>query len=216
MIVAVDGPAGVGKSTISKCVSMRTGFIYINSGNFYRAITKAILDRGMEQGKKDALIAIAEESSIELHDGRIFLNDEDVEDSLHSDTVDRYVAIHSSIPEIRKIVNKKLRRAVGGKDAVVEGRDIGTIVFPEAEVKIFLYANLEIRAKRRYLQGTSRLSFEELKKSIRERDEIDSKKAFGKLEKAEGSILIDTSDLTIEQVCERVVNEILKKQTIRS
>ncbi len=216
MIVAVDGPAGVGKSTVSKCVSKKTGFVYINSGNFYRAITKAILDRGMEKEGKEIIVTIAEECRVNLVDGRVFLDNRDVDDLLHSDEIDKYVAVHSSIPEIREIVNKKLRQAVKDKNAIVEGRDIGTVVFPDAEVKIFLQANLEIRAKRRYLQGTSDLSFDDLKKSIKERDEIDSKKAFGKLEKAEGSILIDTSHLTIEQVCERVVNEILKKQNIRS
>ncbi len=214
MIVAVDGPAGVGKSTVSRCVSRRTTFIYINSGNFYRAITKAILDRGKETAEKEEIIAVAKESIIDLRGGRVFLNNVDVDELLHSDEIDRYVAIHSSIPEIRKIVNDKLREAVKGKNAIVEGRDIGTVVFPDAEIKIFLQANLEIRAKRRYLQGTSGLSLEDLKKSIEKRDEIDSKKAFGKLEKAKGAILIDTSDLTIEQVCERVVDEILKKQNI--
>ncbi len=222
MIVAIDGPAGVGKSTISMCVAKRSGFIYVNSGNFYRAITKAILNHGFAHGdgdaqlERDKLINIARNCSIEIIDGRIFLDGSDVNDLLHTDEIDRYVALHSSIPEIRVVVNDKLRRAVDEKDAIVEGRDIGTVVFPDAEVKIFLQANLEIRAKRRYLQGTSSLSFEELKRSIEERDKIDSNKAFGKLEKAKGSVLIDTSDLTIEQVCERVINEILKKQNIRS
>ena len=220
MIVAIDGPAGSGKSTVSECAASKTGFLYLNSGNFYRAITHALIERGFNEpdfvdtGNKNIseIIKIANSCKIEVRNGRLYLNGRDVEDKLHSDKIDRLVALYSSFPEIRNIVNSKLRKAVSGMDAIVEGRDIGTVVFPGAELKIFLYASLDTRAKRRYLQGTSDLTLEEIKASIEKRDTIDRNKRFGRLEKAKDAIIIDTSDLTIEQVCEKVVEEILKKK----
>ncbi|RKX86407.1 MAG: (d)CMP kinase [Spirochaetes bacterium] len=209
MIVAIDGPAGVGKSTVADCVAKKTGFLNINSGNFYRAITKIILDNNVKYKDKNEITRLARRYSLELKDGRITLDGRDIEEQLHTDKIDKWVSVHSSIPEIRNIVNGKLREAVGTRNAVIEGRDIATVVYPEAEIKIFLIANIETRAKRRYFQGTSKLSLEEIRDSIEKRDTIDRNKEFGGLKKTKGSITIDTSGLTIEQVCEKVVNKIL-------
>ncbi len=220
MIVAIDGPAGSGKSTVSECAAKKTGFLYLNSGNFYRAITHALIENGFDELKSvdprgkdiDRIIEIANGCEIEVRNGKLYLNGMDVEDKLHSDRIDRLVALYSSIPAIRNIVNSKLRKVVSGMDAIIEGRDIGTVVFPNAELKIFIYASLDTRARRRYLQGTSDLTLEEIKASIERRDTIDKNKRYGRLEKAKDAIIIDTSDLTIEQVCEKVVGEILKKK----
>ncbi len=211
MIVAIDGPAGVGKSTVANCAAEKTGFLYINSGNFYRVITKIILEQKIHYERKSEIYKITGNYRIELLSGRMTLNGKDIEDELHTDLIDKWVPVHSSIPGIRDIVNKKLRSAVGGRDAVIEGRDIATVVYPDAEVKIFLVADIETRAKRRYLQGTSNLSLDEIKASIAGRDRIDKNKEYGSLKKTAGSITIDTSYLTIEQVCEKVVNKILEK-----
>jgi len=142
MIVAIDGPAGVGKSTVANCVAEKTGFLNINSGNFYRAITKIILDNRINYNSKDEIIKLSNKYKLELRAGRITLDDKDIEEQLHTDKIDKWVPIHSSIPEIRNIVNGKLRDAVGNKIPVIEGRDVATVVYPDAEINIFLIANI--------------------------------------------------------------------------
>jgi len=122
------------------------------------------------------------------------------------------VAEHSSIPEVRHIVNERLRQVAKGKDALVEGRDIGTVVFPEAEVKIFLDADVATRAVRRHTQGVSSLPLEQVEKSIAARDTVDRNKPLGKLQAAADAIRIDTSHLTIDEVCDRVTKAILVKK----
>jgi cytidylate kinase len=212
MIVAIDGPAGVGKSTIARQIAERTGMYYINSGNLYRAITWQILQKYsdnpfVDQGK---MIQVAENCRFELNPDGLYVSSQRVEDYLHTDAVDAWVAQVSSISEIRSIVNQDLRKIASGMESVVEGRDITTVVFPDAKVKIFLDASVETRAKRRYHQGISELSIEEIAQRIRQRDQIDRTKAVGRLEVAKDAIYLDTSDLTIDQVCEKVIDKIRK------
>jgi cytidylate kinase len=209
VIVAIDGPAGVGKSTVARKSAAAAGFCYINSGSFYRAITLAVLQRGSMPDDTDAVLAAAGACKLELCAGELMLNGQSVESQLHSDAVDAWVASHSSIPGVREIVNRRLRETVGTDDVVVEGRDIGTVVFPDAEVKIFLDADVSTRASRRHEQGTTRLSLAEVEKSISRRDLVDRSKPEGKLAAAPDAVRIDTSLLTIEQVCERVQKAIL-------
>lgn len=208
MVVAIDGPAGAGKSTIARTVADRAGLLYINSGNFYRAITLAVLEAGADPSDPPSVLAVARSASVELMEGRIRLGGRDVERALHTDRVDRWVARHSAIPEIRSIVNAALRRAVAGIDVIVEGRDIGTEVFPDAEVKIFLDASIAVRARRRFEQGVSALSLAEIEDNIRERDKIDRDKPVGGLRAAQDALRVDSSDLTIDEVCERVIGTI--------
>jgi len=212
MIVAIDGPAGVGKSTIAKRIAEKAGFYYINSGNLYRAITWEILQKYPEgpPEKPEKMVEIAKNCRMELRDDGLYVNGLRVEEHLHTDAVDRWVAQVSSVAEIRTIVNSDLREIALKVESVVEGRDITTVVFPDAKVKIFLDASVETRAKRRYYQGISELSIEEIAKSIRERDQIDRTKAVGRLEVADDAVYLNTSDLTIEQVCEKVIDKIRK------
>ena len=214
MVVAIDGPAGVGKSTIASCVAKRLGFLYVNSGNFYRAVTWKALEQRILPHQEQEAIEVALHTEFDIVDGVLVVDGVKRETELHSDRVDQYVAPFSSILPIRQRVNECLRKLAFNRDLVVEGRDIGTVVFPQAEVKVYLDASVETRAKRRLGQGTSNLAYEELVQSITVRDELDRQKKEGALRIAKDAFYIDTSDLTIEQVCEKVVAIIPRTRNI--
>jgi len=210
MIVAMDGPAGCGKSTIAKLLSSRLGFTYINSGNIYRAISFASIERGIGYEDKDALLACASALDIDSDaDGAIILDGRKVNAELRSAAVDAIVSQVSAIPEIRDIVNIIVRRIAANRDSVVEGRDMTTVVFPEAEAKFYIDASVEERAKRRFDQGSSAMTYEAILENIRMRDRIDTNKKVGALKIAPDALYLDTSGLTIEQVYEKVYSKIL-------
>jgi cytidylate kinase len=214
MVIAIDGPAGVGKSTVARRSAEATGLLYVNSGNFYRAITLAVIEAGIPPDDPSGVLEIARTCRLEMNGSCLTLNGRPVEDLLHSDFVDQWVANHSSIPQIRGIVNSKLREIAKDRDVLVEGRDIGTVVFPGAEVKIFLDADVATRAARRHSQGVSHLALDQVEKSIAARDTVDRNKATGKLQAAPDAIRMDTSHLTIDQVCDKVTEAILVKKNI--
>ncbi|TFG60163.1 MAG: (d)CMP kinase [Spirochaetales bacterium] len=208
MVVAIDGPAGAGKSTVARELALKTGMFYLNSGNFYRAVTLEVLRRGADPKDSEAITKIAGECSLSIRHDRLFLNGEDVEDLLHTDAVDAWVAEHSAIIPVRHVVNGHLRRIAKDMDIIVEGRDITTVVFPDAEVKLYLDASVETRARRRHEQGVSSLQFTEILENIKKRDHIDRNKPLGSLKQAPDSIYLDTSGLTIHEVCEKVLEKI--------
>lgn len=204
MIVAMDGPAGVGKSSVSERCATLTGFLYLNSGNFYRAITLRHLDLERDPKDEAAIVSTARETQIVVTGDRIITNGADVTDRLHTDDVDSWVSQHSAIVPVRRIIVELLRAVTEDLDVIVEGRDIATVVFPDAEIKIYLDASVDVRARRRYEQGTSGKTLEALKSNIEMRDRIDSSKEEGSLMVSADACYIDTSDLTIEQVCDKV------------
>ena len=212
MVVAIDGPAGVGKSAVARRSAAAAGFQYINSGSFYRAITFAVLEAGGPPGDPAKVLETARACRLDLREGALVMDGRDVEGALRSDAVDAWVAPHSSIPEVRDIVNAMLRGIAEGRDVVVEGRDIGTVVFPRAQCKIFLDADEATRAARRHAQGMSGLSQGGVRRAIAERDRVDRTKPTGRLEIAADALYIDTSHLTIEGVCERVLRAILESK----
>ncbi|HPM73072.1 MAG TPA: 30S ribosomal protein S1 [Spirochaetales bacterium] len=208
MIVAMDGPAGTGKSTIARMVAERRGFTYINSGNLYRAITYGAMRSGVPLDDEAALTSYAKGAGLEYRGGALYLDGEPIEGRLRSAEVDAVVAQVSAIVPIRHIVNRLIRSIGAGLDAVVEGRDICTVVYPDAEVQIYIDASAEARARRRFDQGTSSLSLDEIKKNIEMRDRIDMNKAEGSLKRAPKAFYLDTSYLTIDQVYDIVDSKI--------
>lgn len=212
MIIALDGPAGVGKSTIALLLSKRNNLFYLNSGNFYRAVTLSLLNSKGNPEDSHLLIEHAKNFQPAIIEDRFYLDGVDVEDSLHSDEVDRYVAQHSANVEVRKWVNKKIREICADKDLVCEGRDMTTVVFPDASFKFYLDAQPSVRAKRRFEQGVSNLSLQEIEKAIIRRDQIDQNKAVGSLKVSEDANYIDTSFLSIEEVCEKVEKILFAKK----
>lgn len=171
-----------------------------------------MLEAHIDQTKEQDIIAVANECNFDIEDNCLYLNGKSVEKVIHTDLIDNQVSFFSTIPEVRDIVNRNLKRIALHRDVVVEGRDIGTVVFPDAEVKIFLDAHIEIRTQRRFEQGISSLSKEKIKETIQCRDHSDKNKPVGSLKKAVDALYIDTSHLTIDQVCEKVHSEIRKKQ----
>ncbi len=208
MIVAIDGPAGVGKSALSSYIAQELGFFKLNSGKFYRALTLLMLRAGLSPQDEEEVIALARCAQLELKEGRLYLNGEDVEDLLHSDEVSQAVSSLSAIVPVRHILNELFRQLGKAIDLVAEGRDMTTVVFPEGEVKIYLDASPESRAQRRFDQKVSDLGYEEILESIKKRDDLDRNKKEGSLIIAEGALYLDTTALTFLEVCDRVVKSI--------
>ncbi|MCI6479187.1 MAG: (d)CMP kinase [Candidatus Treponema excrementipullorum] len=208
MVVAIDGPAGCGKSTVAKILAERLHLTFLNSGSFYRGITLALLRAGIDLKDEQKVLDFARGLNLDYVNSHLILEGEDVEDLLHTDQVDAHAAQVSAIVPLRHIVNEKIREVTKSLSIVCEGRDMTTVVFPNAEHKFYLDASIDVQAQRRFDQGVSDLSLEEIKESIRKRDEIDKNKAEGALKIAPDALYIDTSHLTIEEVCEIMTRKI--------
>ncbi len=211
MVVAIDGPAGTGKSTVAHKVAEELGLTFLNSGSFYRALTLALMDAEVSIDDENAVMDFASKQKLDYKDARLILNGKDVDDLLHQDKVDSNVSRVSSIVPLRHLVNARMREIVRSLSIICEGRDMTTVVFPQAEFKFYLDASIDVQAQRRYDQGVSGLTLEEIKQAIIKRDEMDRNKAEGALKKADDAVYIDTSDLTITQVCEIITSKIKSK-----
>jgi cytidylate kinase len=224
MVIAIDGPAGSGKSTIAKLLAEKlksadgNEFSYINSGNLYRAITFGCLKSGINPSDSEKVIEFAKNAQISYSPAavgaakkdQVFLKGENITESLHTDEIDKYSAPLSAIVSVRHIVNDLIRSLAKNRNIVVEGRDMTSVVFPDADFRFYLDASADSRAKRRFEQGVSTLSLEEIKRTIMERDQIDKNKVEGNLKLADGVQYLDTSDLTIIEVYEKLIEEIEK------
>jgi cytidylate kinase len=216
MVIAIDGPAGSGKSTIAKMLAENLkgkdgeGFIFINSGKLYRAITLGCLRVGILPTDGEKVIEFAKNIDISYQKDRVLLNSEDVTDLLHTDEIDRHAAPLSAIVPVRHIVNDLVRSIAKGRNIVVEGRDMTTVVFPDSPNRFYIDASADARAKRRFEQGVSNLGFEDIKTAILQRDDIDKNKIEGSLKIAEGVQYLDTSDLTIVQVYDKLIDRLDK------
>ena len=211
MVVAIDGPAGTGKSTVAHEVGKSLGLTYLNSGSFYRALTLGLIENSIDLDDTSKVMEFVKKQKLDYVDARLILNGKDVDDLLHQDKVDASVSKVSSIVELRHFVNDRMRQIVKSLNIICEGRDMTTVVFPQAEYKFYLDASVDVQAKRRFDQGVSDLTLEEIKAAIIKRDEMDKNKAEGSLKRAEDAIYIDTSDLTITQVCSIIKSKINTK-----
>lgn len=209
MIVAIDGPAGVGKSTVAKRAAKECGLLYISSGKFYRSVAYRHLRDGLDPADEELIVKTAQSCRFSIQDGEVLLDGEHVEQFLHTPEIDMASSAFSVIIPVRMAINEALRRAAESLDIIMEGRDITTVVFPNADVKFFFDASLEERTKRRLQDYGEAVSFDGLKGDIEKRDEQDRNKEFGALKRAEDALYIDTSYLTIDEVCDKVVQNIL-------
>lgn len=217
IIVAIDGPAGSGKSVSAKLLAKKLGIAYLDTGAMYRAATFLALTENV-LNDPDKLIRLLKNSVIDLKysDEKllVYLNSRDVTEEIRNQDVNFNVSEISKIPEVRELLVGKQQEYGKNNSLVAEGRDIGTAVFPAATVKFFLTASIEERAKRRRDEFNSKgenFSFEEIKEAIRRRDKIDSERELNPLKKADDAIEIDTSNMTIEEQVEKMASEINKK-----
>lgn len=201
-VIAIDGPAGAGKSTVAKRLSVKLGYTHIDSGSLFRAITYMVIKSGIDINDVESIIHQAKNSSIDFINNNIYLNGMDISSDIRENAVNTKVSYIAMIPEVRDIVVNIQRKIAVNKNVVVDGRDIGTTVFPDAFIKFFLTASVEERAKRRYneLADNENLTLEEVKKQIIQRDYIDSNREASPLRKAEDAILIDTSGKNVDEV----------------
>ena len=217
MIVAVDGPAGSGKGTVTKKIEEKLGFLNLDTGATYRCVALQTLRKGIKLENEEAIIKIANDIDIKIDNTGdkdiILLNGEDVSKEIRTKEVTGIVSQISSIIPVREKMVEVQRNLAQGKNVIVEGRDIGTVVFPNADVKIYLDASEEIRAKRRYEENKQNgidTTYEEVLENVKMRDYNDMNKTYGALKKADDAIVVDSSNLTIEEVVEKVKNIIEK------
>lgn len=216
LIIAIDGPAGSGKSTTAKLLAKKLGYLYIDTGAMYRAVTLfAIKNNILNDEKKIIELASQLDIELKLEDGitKVFVNGKDVSEEIRSLEVNQNVSPVSKIEGVRKILVDKQKQIGKNGGVVMEGRDITTVVFPNADIKVFLTASIDERARRRALEFAQKgqeVDLEKVKENILERDRIDSSRDVSPLTKSPDAFEIDTSNLTIEQQVDLILNECKK------
>lgn len=209
--VAIDGPAGAGKSTIAKLVAEEKGFIYVDTGAMYRGLAIHFLDRGIRAEETDKVIEACKDADVKIRyeDGvqQVFLNGTNITGRLRDEAVGQMTSKCSVIPEVRAKLLDLQRDLARAQDVIMDGRDIGTCVLPDADVKVYLTASVETRAKRRYDELTAKgeaCDLDEIARDIKERDERDMNRETAPLRQAEDAVLVDSSDMTIEEVVKEI------------
>ena len=211
--VAIDGPAGAGKSTIAKLVAKEKGYIYVDTGAMYRGLAIHFLDKGIQpqetekviEACKDAEVTIAYEDAVQ----HVNLNGKDISSRLRNEEVGNMASVTSAIPEVRKKLLELQQNLAKTQNVIMDGRDIGTCVLPHADVKVYLTASVETRAKRRYQELQEKgedCNLEEIAHDIEERDRRDMTREIAPLKQAEDAVLVDSSDMTIAEVVKTIVD----------
>jgi len=219
LIIAIDGTAGSGKSTTARLVARKLNFLHIDTGAMYRAAAYAVLKNNIDPDDKSTVEELVEGLKIRLQQNdeiQVLLNDKPVTDKIRSPEVTAIVSTVSSYDGVRRKLVKEQREMGKARDVVLEGRDIGTVVFPEADVKLFFIADIEERVRRRchdMIEQGEKVDFDTLLTDIKSRDRLDSTRKASPLKKAEDAITIDTSNLTIDEQVEKVLSLISKKQS---
>jgi cytidylate kinase len=208
MIVAIDGPAGAGKSTVARRVAERLGYRYLDTGAMYRALTWLAMTRDTPLDQAEKLGRLAEDSPVVLDDGgRVFIDDTDVTAAIRKSRIDRLVPVVARHPQVRDVMRTRQRELAEGGDAVIEGRDIGTVVCPDADVKVYLNADRAIRAQRRTAERPE-IGADALATDLRIRDQSDA----ARMQPAADAVQIDTTDLDVEDVVDRIEQLIRARQ----
>ncbi|MCI8724290.1 MAG: (d)CMP kinase [Ruminococcus sp.] len=209
--VAIDGPSGAGKSTIAKLVAKEKGYIYVDTGAMYRALAVYFLEKGIAPEDRAGIIAAAGEAevSIRYEEGvqQVYLNGENISSKLRAEEVGNMASKTSIIPEVRERLLELQRSLAREKDVIMDGRDIGTNILPGADVKIYLTASVETRARRRYeelIEKGAACDYQEIAKDIQERDDRDMNREVAPLKQAADAVLVDSSDMTIAEVVEKI------------
>lgn len=215
VVVAIDGPAAAGKSTVSKAVAKILGYTYIDTGAMYRAFTSYVLDKGVNPQDEKACVALIPEVSITLYpDGKVICSGKDVTRVIREPLVSGNVSYIASYKDIRLALVDLQRKMANEQSVVMDGRDIGTYVLPNADVKVFMVASVKERADRRYKENMEKgiaCTYEDIVADVEKRDRIDSSRAFAPLKPAEDSVRLDTSSLNIEESVAAVLRIIKDK-----
>lgn len=209
IVIAIDGPAGAGKSTISKIVASRLGIEYIDTGAMYRAVTLKAFRNNIGFGDKDALDMMLINTSIEFKNRRLIMDGEDVSEEIRLQHISKNVSEVSAVPEVRLRLVELQRKMASNGGVIMDGRDIGTNVLKDARLKVFLTASVEERARRRYTELKDKgldVSFEGICQDIEARDKYDSSRKVNPLCMAEDAVLLDSTNMSIEQVVDKIIH----------
>lgn len=211
--IAIDGPSATGKSTLAKALAKELSFIYIDTGAMYRAVGLYNIRKNIDLNNEDDVVNTLKDISIDIKyidkEQRIFLNGEDVSSQIREEKVGMAASIVSTYKKVREVLVDLQRSLANVQNVIMDGRDIGTVVLPNASLKIFLTASSEERTKRRYLELKEKgkdVSIEDVAKELKERDERDTKRANSPLTKAEDAILVDTTNMNIEKTIKHIKN----------
>ncbi len=206
-VIAIDGPAGSGKGTVAKILAKDCNLMYIDTGAMYRAIAYLTLKNNIDITDEENIVKLANNSKIEFKDEKIYLNDQDVSSEIRTMEVSKVVSPISSIVKLREILVDMQRKLAGNNDVIMEGRDITTVVFPNAEYKFYLDATLEERAKRRYKENMEKginSNYDEVLENIKKRDYNDMHKEVGSLIKTDDAVYIDSTNMSIDEVVNKI------------
>ncbi len=215
MIITIDGPAGAGKSTVAKELANRLGFTYLDTGAMYRACGLFMLEHGVRLDDEKGVSALLDQIDIGIENGRVLLNGQDVSEKIRSPQIDQAASQISRIPSVRQKLTALQRKIAQGKDLVAEGRDMGTVVFPKADLKIFLTATPEERAERRKKQLDKEgniISFDIILQQIKKRDKADSEREIAPLKPADDAVMIDSTRLSAERVVQEIVKLVNRQE----
>jgi len=208
-VVAIDGPGGAGKSTIARLLAQKLNYLHLDTGAMYRAVTLAALREDIDFNQQEKLIELARKIDISFDQkGEILLDGENVSEEIRKAEVNKHVSQTAAVKGVRDVLVKKQQQLAQNNKVVMDGRDITTVVLPEADHKFFLTASLEERARRRYQEVRSKnkdADFEKIKESIARRDKMDSEREHSPLKKAEDAVLVDTTNLSIDEVLAKMI-----------